>query len=449
MEALARLKQVLNDFVWGTHPERPRWQALVADQIRLAVCIGRDLASGQLTLRAMGLVFTTLLSLVPLIAVSFSALKGLGVHNRVEPLLARALAPLGERSNEITERIIGFVDNIEVGVLGAVGTAFLVLAAVSLVQQIESAFNYTWDVGRARTLVRRFSDYLSLLVIGPVVMVAATGATASLVGSTMVQEILLIQPVAALWQFFGGFTRFLILALAFTALYLIIPNTQVRFGPAFYGGLVSGVAWELVGRVFAAFVVGSTNYTAVYSGFAILLLFMLWLNLAWLILLMGSSVAFYRQHPARRANGGRRGAELAPAQRERVALAVMLAIVDDWWTGRPPPETTELADRAGASGVAVDRVLDALLDAGLIVPGGTDNGGYLPARPPERTSVKRVLDAVRHTRDEVGEAGGLQTADRQVMATVEKALDDATGSTMLVSLVSEERPEKQVSGTGS
>lgn len=443
MEALARLKQGLNDFLWGAHPGRPRWQALVADQMRLAVCIGRDLASGQLTLRAMGLVFTTLLSLVPLIAVSFSALKGLGVHNRVEPLLARALAPLGERSTEITERVIGFVDNIEVGVLGAVGTAFLVIAAISLVQQIESAFNYTWDVGRARTLVRRFSDYLSLLVIGPIVMVAATGGVASLVGSALVQDVLTVQPLATLWQLFGGASRFLFLALAFTVLYLIIPNTRVRLGPALYGGVVAGIAWELVGRVFAAFVVGSTSYTAVYSGFAILLLFMVWLNLSWLILLTGSSVAFYRQHPARRANGGRRGAELVPAQYERVALAVMLAIVEDWWAGRPPADTAQLAERAGAAGVAVDRVLDALIAAGLVVPGG-DNGGYLPARPPERTSVKRVLDAVRHSRDETTVLGGGAAASR-MMETVERALDEATGSTTLASLVTKEQPDERPS----
>lgn len=444
MEALARLKQRLNDFLWGAHPGRPRWQALVADQMRLAVCIGRDLASGQLTLRAMGLVFTTLLSLVPLIAVSFSALKGLGVHNRVEPMLERALAPLGERAAEVTDRVIGFVDNVEVGVLGAVGTAFLVIAAVSLVQQIESAFNYTWDVGRARTLVRRFSDYLSLLVIGPIVVVAATGGIASLVGSALVQDALTFQPLATLWQLFGGASRFLFLALAFTVLYLIIPNTRVRVGPALYGGVVAGVAWELVGRVFAAFVVGSTSYAAVYSGFAILLLFMVWLNLAWLIVLVGSSVAFYRQHPARRAGGGRRGAGLAPAQCERVALAVILAIVEDWRAGRAP-DTAQLAERAGAAGVAVDRVLDALLAAGLIVPGGTGDGGYLPARPPERTSVKQVLDAVRHSRDEVTVLGGGATV-RRTMETVERALDDATGSTTLASLVTEEQPEDRPSG---
>lgn len=443
MEALARLKQRLHDFLWDApDDDRPRWQALVADQMRLAVCIGRDLASGQLTLRAMGLVFSTLLSLVPLIAVSFSALKGLGVHNRVEPMLQRALAPMGERSNEISERLIGFVDNIEVGVLGAVGTALLVVAAVSLVQQIESAFNYTWDVGRARTLVRRFSDYLSLLVIGPIVMVAATGGAASLIGSSLFQDALTIQPLAVLWQLFGGASRFLFLALAFTVLYLIIPNTRVRVGPALYGGIVAAVAWELVGRLFAAFVVGSTSYAAVYSGFAILLLFMVWLNLSWLIVLVGSSLAFYRQHPNRRANGGRRSAELVPAQRERVALAAMLAIVEEWWAGRAPPDSAQLAERAAASGLAVQRVLDALLGAGLIVPGGRGNEGYLPARPPERTSIKRVLDAVRHTPDETLAAAGPRTTERQVMETIERALDEATGSTTLASLMGPEPPQR-------
>ncbi|MEX2576230.1 MAG: YihY/virulence factor BrkB family protein, partial [Halofilum sp. (in: g-proteobacteria)] len=251
MEALTRLKDRLTDFVWETSPERPRWQRVLADQLRLAVCVGRDLLSGQLTMRAMGLVFTSLLSLVPLIAVSFSVLKGLGVHNRVEPALQRALTPLGERAPEITAQIVSFVDNIEVGVLGTLSSIFLIFVAGSLVQQVEEAFNFTWDVRRARTLVRRFSDYVTIIVIGPVILVAATGVIASLIGTAFVQAALAIEPVGMVLRLFGGAARFLIVIFVFTLLYLVIPNTHVRVGPALVGGAVAGILWEVVGRIFA------------------------------------------------------------------------------------------------------------------------------------------------------------------------------------------------------
>ncbi|MEX0606442.1 MAG: YhjD/YihY/BrkB family envelope integrity protein, partial [Halofilum sp. (in: g-proteobacteria)] len=395
MEALTRLKDRLTDFVWETSPERPRWQRVLADQLRLAVCVGRDLLSGQLTMRAMGLVFTSLLSLVPLIAVSFSVLKGLGVHNRVEPALQRALTPLGERAPEITAQIVSFVDNIEVGVLGTLSSIFLIFVAGSLVQQVEEAFNFTWDVRRARTLVRRFSDYVTIIVIGPVILVAATGVIASLIGTAFVQAALAIEPVGMVLRLFGGAARFLIVIFVFTLLYLVIPNTHVRVGPALVGGAVAGILWEVVGRIFATFVVSSTTYAAIYSGFAILLLFMIWLNLSWLILLAGSTLAFYRQNPAYRASGGRMGAQLAPAQRERVALAAMMVIVSDWLSGAPPPTSDQLAERVGVPTLALDRVLGSLSEAGLIVPGGHDAAGFLPGKPPGRTSAKSVLDAVR------------------------------------------------------
>lgn len=436
MEALARLKQRLDDFVWlGPYAaDRPRWQRIAADQLRLLVCVARDLLSGQLSMRAMGLVFTSLLSLVPLLAVGFSVLKGLGVHNRVEPAVEQALVPLGPRSAEISSRIIAFVDNIEVGVLGTLSSLFLILVAGTLIQQVEEAFNHTWDVRRARTLVRRFSDYVTIIVIGPVIVVAATALFASLIGSTFVQAALAIEPVGTLLRLFGGAARFLIVSLVFTLLYLVIPNTNVRFGPALYGGVVAGAAWELIGRIFAAFVVTSTTYAAIYSGFAILLLFMVWLNLSWLILLTGSTIAFYRQHPAYRASGGRMGAHLAPAQRERVALAMMLTIVGDWITGRPPCSGESLAERAGVPTLAVERILDSLREAELVVPGGRDAGGWLPARPPGRTSVKAVLDAVRHQSEHRWELPHMNSPDERVMLEVEAALEQATGATMISEL---------------
>lgn len=438
MEALVRIKERLEQFVWGRSPdERPRWQGIAADQLRLAVCIGRDILSGQLTLRAMGLVFTSLLSLVPLLAVGFSALKGLGAHNRVEPFLEQALAPLGPRSSELTNRIIAFVDNIEVGVLGAVGTAFLVFVAISLVQQVEEAFNYTWDIDRARTIVRRFSDYVTIIIIGPVVVVAATGITASLIGSTFVQAALEVEPLGTLLRLFGGAARFLFVILAFWALYMIIPNTHVRPGPALFGAVVAGVAWETLGRIFAAFVVTSTNYTAIYSGFAILLLFMVWLNLSWVFLLAGSAIAFYRQNPAYRASGGRRGAQLAPAQRERVALGLMIAIVADWLSEKPPPSSEELANRIGVPRLALEGIVGCLGAAGLIVPGGREASGWLPGKPPGRTSVKAVLDAVRHENEHRWELAGRDSPDLWVMGEVEQALEQATGATMLSELVAQ------------
>lgn len=434
-DALDRLRSRIDHFIWQTSPaDQPYWRRQCVYILRLGHVIIRELAAGALTLRAMSLVFTTLLAMVPLIAVSFSVLKGFGVHNRIEPALQGFLAALGPRADEITERIVGFVDNIEVGVLGAVGIGLLLYTAVSLVQKVEEAFNYTWNVSRRRTLVRRFSDYFSVIVIGPVLVFTALGITATLTSNSVVQALVAIEPFGSILQLAGRLVPYLLVIAAFTFLYMLIPNTRVRLAPALFGGVVAGVTWESIGRLFATFVATSTNYTAIYSGFAILLLFMIWLQLSWLILLTGSSIAFYRQHPEQLLAGGRGGARLSGAQTERLALAVMRCVVTAWYAGDAPPTRDAMAGRLAVPGEAVDAMLDALVDAGLLAPNGDEAEGWLPATPPERTTVRRVVEVARTsgTLDHVLNDAGVPEA--HAMAALDAAVAQALESMTVAEL---------------
>ena len=176
----------------------PAWRRLVLWTLRIGQACWRDLAEGQLTLRAMSLVYTTLLSLVPLLAISFSVLKGFGVHNQVEPLLLGFLEPLGDQGVEISARIVGFVDNIKVGVLGFLGFVLLFYTVISLMQKIERAFNYTWRIGRERTLGQRFRDYFSVVVIGPVLVFSSLSITASIMSDAVVQALAAIDTLVVL-----------------------------------------------------------------------------------------------------------------------------------------------------------------------------------------------------------------------------------------------------------
>ena len=143
--------------------------------LRYLYAIIRDLMSGQLTMRAMSLVYTTLLSVVPLLAFSFALLKGFGVFKQLEPFLAELLAPLGEQGEQITEQILSLVNNVQGSVLGGVGLVFFVYTAISAVQKMEESFNYVWYVSKPRSFTRRFSEYLIVLLVGPLVMVTAIG----------------------------------------------------------------------------------------------------------------------------------------------------------------------------------------------------------------------------------------------------------------------------------
>jgi membrane protein len=174
MISLQAAKQFVDEKLWVLDLSHlPRWKAWFLRTLRLLLALVRDISEGELTLRAMSLVYTTLLSLVPLLAVSFSVLKAFGVHNQIEPMLMQFLAPFGPKGREIAFKIVEFVENMKVGILGAVGLALLLYTVVGLIQKIENAFNFTWHVKQSRSLPQRFSGYLSVIIIGPVLVFSA------------------------------------------------------------------------------------------------------------------------------------------------------------------------------------------------------------------------------------------------------------------------------------
>ncbi len=399
-----RFEHLHNTFlahVWEVDPgSLPPWRARLVHALRVSFLVGRDVADGQLNLMAMSLVYTTLLSLVPLLAVSFSVLKAFGVHNQIEPLLLNMLAPLGQQGIELTNRIVGFVENINVGVLGSVGLAFLFYTVVTLIQKIEESFNYTWRIEQQRSLGRRFSDYLSVIIIGPVLVFSAIGITASLMNTALVQGVIAIEPLGEAIGLLGKLLPYVLIVAAFTFIYMFVPNTRVRLRAALTGGLVAGVLWQTVGWAFAAFVVGSSNYTAIYSAFAVLVLFMIWVYVSWLILLVGADIAFYTQH-REYLTLQRRGRRLSNRAREALALLLMQQIVRRYYQQQRPWTLDALAKTLQLPLESVESVMHVLLDRALLVRTDADPPSYVPNRPPETTPVMEVLSAVR-TADSAG-----------------------------------------------
>lgn len=369
------------------------WRLWV-NALRVTYIMIRELAAGDLNLRAMSLVFTTLLSLVPLIAVAFSVLKAFGVHNQMEPMLLSLLEPLGERGPEITQNIIGFVQNIKVGVLGSVGLGMLFYTIIALVQKVESAFNFVWRVKRPRTLLRRFTDYLSVVMIGPVLVFSALGVAATVLNHEFVRQLSAIEPFGTLLIIFTKLLPYLMIILAFTFLYKFIPNTKVNVVPAVMGATVAGALWITVGTIFASFVASSSNYTAIYSSFAILFFFMIWLYLGWFILLTGSQVAFYLQHPKLVQLAGR-PLSLSPRQREQEGLWLMTVIARRFCNQQPPLTVQELEEQTGLTNNAIQGLLNDLEKGGLLAELAGDQISYLPAQDVAEIKVVAILNCLR------------------------------------------------------
>jgi len=354
----------------------------------------RDLAFGQLTLRAMSLVYTTLLSIVPLLALSFSVLKAFGVHNQIEPALSRFLEPLGDRGIEVTGQIIEFIGNMNVGVLGSLGLALLLYTAVSLIQKIEMSFNFIWHVPEPRRFGTRFSSYLSVLLVGPLLVFSALGITAAVSSIGVVRGLLAIEPLGWLAAEAGKLLPYALIIGLFTFIYVFIPNTRVRLGPAFGGALVGGIAWQTAGWAFASFVVGSSNYTAIYSGFAIVIFFMIWVYVSWLIVLIGASVSFYLQHGEYiLAKAGE--PPLSSRLRERLALLIMQRVGERHAGGGAPLSLEELTRDLAVPSYAIRQLLELMTLNRILVPTRTEPCTWVPMQELASMTAWDVVQAVR------------------------------------------------------
>jgi len=422
---IPQLRQKFDNLVWGDGLEKHGMLGHTAAIIlRYAYGLIRDVVSGQITLRAMSLVYTTLLSVVPLIAFSFSVLQGLGVHNQLEPLLYDFLEPLGEQGANITAQVIELVDNVKGGVLGGISLAFFIYTAVSMVQKMEESFNYVWYVAKRRSLARRLTEYMIVLLIGPVIIVVALGMIASLRSNTLIQFFLTNEALGPILVVTNKLTPYLLVTGVFTFLYMYMPNTKVRFKAAIIGGLVGGFAWASLSAIFATVVVFSSGKQAIYAGFAVAIFTLIWLYLNWLVLLFGAQLAYYVQNPAF-LRIGRREPRLSNAMSERLALNIMLHVGRAFRDPEKSVTATEISDEMHMPSITLIPVLQALEEGGLLA--ATEKEFLLPGKDMATIRLQDILSIVR----ERGETGSYR--DPQWSEEIEKmgkSLDDAVLSTV-------------------
>ncbi len=429
----------IKSYMWDddlSDMDRPR--RILVFVLRVAHMLLRELLGGQLNLRAMSLVYTTLLSIVPLLAVSFSVLKGFGVHNQIEPLLYNFLEPLGPQGAEITEKIIYFVENVKVGVLGSVGFAMLIYTVIALVQKIEAAFNFVWQIDHLRPLSQRISNYLSVILLGPALIFIAISFSATVLGSDWTQRLITIEPLGTLVFYSSKLVPFVLVSLAFTLIYIFIPNTRVQFRAALVGGVIAGVIWKFTGWGFAAFIASSSKYAAIYSSFAIMILLLIWMYLSWLILLVGSQIAFFVQFP-KYMTMNRVRFVLSGRLREQLALQLMYLVAYNNHHNRPPWNLDQFAEYLNIPGEPVYRMVKVLVDAGYLIEISEDDPPiYLPLHDIDTTRLVDLLKDIRAAGESrflsLRQLTSVQPVE-QLMSGLQVSSETALGERTLKSLV--------------
>ena len=384
-------------------------------------------------MRAMSLVYTTLLSVVPLLAFSFAILKGFGVFNQLEPYLHDLLSPLGEQGERITTQILDLVDNVRGSVLGGVGLAFFLYTAISTVKKVEESFNYVWYVSKPRSFSKRFTEYLVVLLVGPLAMVTAIGMLTSIQSNSVVQYLLNNEALGPLFVLAGQLVPYVLISAVFTFLYIFVPNTEVKFKSALVGGFAGGCIWAAMAAVFTTFIMYATRTQQIYAGFAVAITTLIWLYLNWLVLLIGSQLAFYHQRPAF-LRIGRREPRLSNSMRERVALNIMFFAGQAFRDPERSVTTQEIGQHLRIPIIALAPIISSLESAGLLM--STENEELIPGMEMSRIKLGEILDVVRV----VGETGSyrdphwslaVEELGNELDGALANALDDRSLADML------------------
>lgn len=418
-----KLRMFLRHDLWhlDTH-EQTRRRLFLMRQLQVATMVVRGFFSDGCMLRASALTYATLLSIVPLLALMFSLIKGFGGQNVLEPFLFKIFT---HGSEEVIGAILSYIENTNFRRLGTVGLAILVITVLTLLSNIEKSFNHIWGVKETRTMLRRFSDYFSVVLLSPLLMLAALSLTTSLRSQSLVQKLLETAFVGEALLLLFNILPYLAVWAAFTFMYLFMPNTRVKFAPALVGGIFGGTLWQLAQWTYVNFQIGVSRYNAIYGTMAALPILIVWLYVSWMIVLLGLELTYAMQNATIiRQEYGEEAVNFA--SRERVALTVLLLCAESFYANSTGWNHARLCSELRLPPRLVRTVLNDLVRLGLLAKvQEPDQDGYVyhPGSAPEGIEVHTVLQVLRQ--DGSTQPRNFRMPGRDVVAEVEGIINSA------------------------
>ncbi|MBP1684741.1 MAG: ribonuclease BN-like protein [Deltaproteobacteria bacterium] len=335
-------------------------------------------------LHAAALTYSTLLSLVPLLALMFAVLKGLGVQARLEPILLSRLS----LSRDVTDQILTYIDRTNVGGLGVIGALALLWALWSLLSGIEDSFNYIWRVTHGRTLLRQLSDYASTVLLTPFLLLAATVLTSSLQVHALLDWFVHTGYGGSAVLLLLRLTPFVINTIALAILYAIMPNRRPHVRSLLVGACVAGCVWQLVQWTYVEFQIGVAQYNAIYGALAQLPLTLVWLSVSWTVVLAGAELAALYEFGAD-ASG------TSSTARWLLAVAFLLRAARQFRTPVLPFVTlSQLARTWQIDRARVIEIAEHLCAVGVLAQVGDDGNRYVLSRAPESIALAPLIDGM-------------------------------------------------------
>jgi|WetSurSiteA1Bulk_404760.scaffolds.fasta_scaffold00240_3 membrane protein len=395
-DILSRLVQFFEKDIWkiSTKDKHPVFSFLVR-QGRIFFIAVRGFNKDKIQLRASALSFYTLLSIVPVLAMVFGISQGFGLEDYVKKVLTERFQEHEDMLKVLLEFVDRYLSRINGGFITGMGMLILFWSVLKVLGNIESSFNNIWQVKKTRMITRQFTDYISLLVVAPVFLVLASSFNVSQLQSIS-SSIPFLHYLDSVLKVLVTMLSYTLVWFVFTLIYIVIPNTKVRFVPALIAGIIAGTMFQLLQWGYVNFQSLLSGYGAIYGTFAALPLFMMWMELSWLIVLLGAEISFAYQNAA---NYEQEAEEIQVSLKQRRVLVLLVAqkIVRNFTDGLAPMNAAAIAEQLGIPVRIVRDLLYELLNARIIIETVTHEVrevAYQPALDPAKITVSFVIDAL-------------------------------------------------------
>lgn len=415
MNILTKTKEAskfINSEIWKS-TETEGWKGFRLRILKIIIITAREFKKDDIVLQASALTYLTILSIVPVVAMIFGISKGFGIEN----LIRKELDNMFLGQEVVKETIFDFAHNLLANAKGGliIGVSIVVLffTVMKLLNNIEVVFNSIWGKQKGRILVRKFTDYLALIVISPVLIILSSGVTIFVQNQLQVigqngEMQALVTPVAA---FFVQLSSYVLIWLLFTMIYVIMPNTKVKFINGLIAGVIAGTLFQLVQKGFITFSFLMGNYGAVYGGLAVLPLFFIFCQLSWVIVCIGGELSFAIQKVDEYIPD-EKDIKFSIAEKNKIALLIVHAIVKAFGNDEKPWTKRALSIHLEIPHRFVSNAVNRLVNAGVLVRSLSDEGVnyvYLPALDINQIDISLVFKRL-------GEEGDCNLHNSNVMA---------------------------------
>jgi membrane protein len=335
----------LNDAIWNTSlSEISKRKSFILKQLRIIVLAARGFSNDKVNLQASALTFYSLLSVIPVVAIAFAIAKGFGLDQNLKQLIIDKFQSEQEVLKWLLQNAENAIAQTKGAYIAGVGMIILFWSVMALLSHIESSFNHIWQIRSSRPWHRKFTDYLTIMLIAPIFLILSSSITLFI--STKLPDFMNNAPILDFFKpvisFLVKFAPYFLNWVALTILFIIMPNAKVKFMPALISGIIAGTILQGIQWLYIDLQFGITKLNAIYGSFAAVPLFIVWMQSSWIVVLLGAEISFANQNVSRYELESE-ALNISAYQKRALILMILHMIIRNFMLGEKPISASYIA----------------------------------------------------------------------------------------------------------